>query len=153
LPVLVWYRPVTEAVPLLSGVLVGTAFATLHLSVADDFDSTAASLLTVLGIILVSSAAVWFKPWATEWMWRLVSFVGFGIVVLLAVDRLRKGTPSSYDQWSEVVKSVSWWGVVVLVTAFVVMALQLNPWLFVVAVVLLAATLFTIRRAVKRQLD
>ncbi len=37
LPVLVWYRPVTEATPLLSGVLVGTAFATLHLSVADDF--------------------------------------------------------------------------------------------------------------------
>lgn len=153
LPVLVWYRPVTEATPLLSGVLVGTAFATLHLSVADDFDSTSASLLTVLGIILVSSAAVWFKPWATEWMWRLVSFVAFGIVVLLTVDRLRKGTPSSYDRWSEVVKSVSWWGVVVLVTAFVVMALQLNPWLFVVAVVLSVVPLFMIRQAVKRQLD
>lgn len=102
---------------------------------------------------MISSAAVWFEPWTTEWMWRLVSFAAFGIVVLLTVDRLRKGTPSSYDRWSEVVKSVSWWGVVVLVTAFVVMALQLNPWLFVVAVVLSVVPLFMIRQAVKRQLD
>jgi hypothetical protein len=154
LPVLVWYRPVTEATPLLSGVLVGTAFATLHLSVADDFDSTAASLLSMLGIISVSSAAVWFEPWTTEWMWRLVSFAAFGIVVMLAVDRLRKGTPSSYDRWPKVVKSVSWWVVVVLMSAaLVITALQLNSSLFVIAVVISVMLLFMIRQAVKRQLD
>lgn len=116
--VAVWsYAPVLSpaVVPLLVGVVVGTTLTTVHLGLLGRFDTRAASCSSVLASIPIVVAVVWVERGVTSLFGRTTTLFWAIIAVVLIVDRIRIGTPSSYNEWSDVARYVVWWVITVAI--------------------------------------
>lgn len=126
--VCVVYVP-TLLVPVVEGVVAGSLLSILHAGLSEEFDRTAAVLSSSLALLIVIGITFWIETDTVELGGQTVVGIGLSLLALLVVDRLRVGTPSAYEGWSEVFRYLCWWSIGVgLAAALAAPPLYVTTW-------------------------